>query len=249
MTDEELASQLSAMFDGELSAGECELLARRLSRDEQLRHRWSSYSLIGAVLRNEPLPVRQALGGRPVDDLAARVAAALETDAAGSAEDAEIDHSVARGSLVPWRRWAWPLGGVAAAAAVAFVAISLVRVNQQDQSFVADRAAAPVEDEIVLAGAGASAAPAAPSGVVLDAARPGGSGEPESYVVPVMQNRPGKAPNAQLVNYFLAHGEVAAPLARRSALAAFVVGEPTPVVSVEFDDASAPVGDGKSGAR
>ena len=65
MNDHELESQLSAMFDGELSAAECELLARRLSRDEHLRHRWSSYALIGAVLRNEPLPVRQALGVMP----------------------------------------------------------------------------------------------------------------------------------------------------------------------------------------
>ena len=35
--NEELDSQLSAMFDGELPAAECELLARRLARDEQLR--------------------------------------------------------------------------------------------------------------------------------------------------------------------------------------------------------------------
>jgi hypothetical protein len=31
--NEELDSQLSAMFDDELPAAECELLARRLSRD------------------------------------------------------------------------------------------------------------------------------------------------------------------------------------------------------------------------
>ena len=35
--NEELDSQLSAMFDDELPAAECELLARRLSRDEQLK--------------------------------------------------------------------------------------------------------------------------------------------------------------------------------------------------------------------
>ena len=35
--NEELDSQLSAMFDDELPAAECELLARRLSRDEQLQ--------------------------------------------------------------------------------------------------------------------------------------------------------------------------------------------------------------------
>ena len=46
-------SQLSAMFDGELSAAECELLARRLTRDEALRAQWSRFALIGAALRAE----------------------------------------------------------------------------------------------------------------------------------------------------------------------------------------------------
>ena len=262
MNDDELESQLSAMFDGELSAAECELLARRLSRDEHLRHRWSSYALIGAVLRNEPLPVRQALGGRPVADLAARVTAALEAGAVGGdvadvAEGASSNGVAVRAaaprSALRWRRWAWPVGGVATAAAVAFVAISLVRVSQPDDGFVADRLATPgvanaAEDEVVIAGGAAprmlaSAVPRATgsstnlsSGVALDAARPGGSGEPESYVVPVMQSRPGSAPTAQLVNYFVAHGEVAAPLARRSALAALVAGESTPVVTVSADE-------------
>ena len=43
------------MFDGELPAAECELLSRRLARDEQLRATWSRYAVIGAVLRAEPL--------------------------------------------------------------------------------------------------------------------------------------------------------------------------------------------------
>ena len=34
---EERDSQLSAMFDGELPGGECELLARRLTRDDGVR--------------------------------------------------------------------------------------------------------------------------------------------------------------------------------------------------------------------
>src|SRR5688572_20980877 len=46
-------SQLSAMFDGELPGGECELLARRLTRDEALRAQWSRFSMIGAALRAE----------------------------------------------------------------------------------------------------------------------------------------------------------------------------------------------------
>ena len=50
---EERDSQLSAMFDGELPGGECELLARRLTRDEALRAQWSRYSMIGAALRAE----------------------------------------------------------------------------------------------------------------------------------------------------------------------------------------------------
>ncbi|MFZ9652188.1 MAG: sigma-E factor negative regulatory protein [Steroidobacteraceae bacterium] len=252
MNDDKLDSQLSAMFDGELPAAECELLARRLSRDEQLRRRWASYALIGAVLRDEPLPVRQTLAGRPVADLAARVAAAIDAGAGEAAGDASpgvrsvSDGATRAAGAAAWARWVWPLGGVAAAAAVAFVAISLVRVAPQDAGFVADRvaptAASPgavpgaVEEEIVIPVAGSSPRliaqvtpkAATPSGVALDAARPGGSGEPESYVVPVTRAARGAVPNAQLVNYFVAHGEVAAPIARRSAIAALVAGEAVP---------------------
>src|ERR1700760_4504171 len=49
--NEELDSQLSAMFDNELPAAECELLARRLSRDEDLKGRWRRDAAIGATLR------------------------------------------------------------------------------------------------------------------------------------------------------------------------------------------------------
>src|SRR4249919_1610278 len=59
------------MFDGELPAAECELLSRRLARDEQLRATWSRYAVIGAVLRAEP--VAQV---RP--DFARRVSEALD---------------------------------------------------------------------------------------------------------------------------------------------------------------------------
>src|SRR4029079_12384862 len=50
---DERDSQLSAMFDGELPAAECELLARRLVRDDALRAQWSRYAVIGAALRKE----------------------------------------------------------------------------------------------------------------------------------------------------------------------------------------------------
>ncbi len=54
MSNEELESQLSAMFDDELPTPECELLARRLARDEQLRRRWGHYAAIGACIRGQP---------------------------------------------------------------------------------------------------------------------------------------------------------------------------------------------------
>jgi hypothetical protein len=63
--NEELDSQLSAMFDDELPAVECELLARRLSRDDVLKARWSRYAVIGAVIRSERGVVLQsAVAGR-----------------------------------------------------------------------------------------------------------------------------------------------------------------------------------------
>ena len=51
--NEELDSQLSAMFDDELPTGECELLARRLSRDAALQSRWGRYAAIGAAMRGD----------------------------------------------------------------------------------------------------------------------------------------------------------------------------------------------------
>jgi anti-sigma factor RsiW len=71
VNQEELSSQLSAMFDGELPAAECELLSRRLARDEQLRATWSRYAVIGAALRAEPVASVHA-------DFARRVSTAIE---------------------------------------------------------------------------------------------------------------------------------------------------------------------------
>ncbi|HEV2285334.1 MAG TPA: RseA family anti-sigma factor, partial [Steroidobacteraceae bacterium] len=51
--NEELDSQLSAMFDDELAHAECELLARRLSRDAELKARWDRYAVIAAAIRAE----------------------------------------------------------------------------------------------------------------------------------------------------------------------------------------------------
>ena len=69
---DEVESQLSAMFDGELPAAECELLSRRLDRDETLRARWSRYALIGAAMRSEPVATARS-------GFAQRVSAAIES--------------------------------------------------------------------------------------------------------------------------------------------------------------------------
>lgn len=74
MNQNEIESQLSAMFDGELPAAECELLSRRIDRDDNLRARWSRYALIGAAMRSEPVATARR-------GFAVRVSAALGTAA------------------------------------------------------------------------------------------------------------------------------------------------------------------------
>jgi sigma-E factor negative regulatory protein RseA len=123
---EELDSQLSAMFDNELAAAECELLARRLSRDEELKARWGRYAAIGATIRAEG-------GARLTAKVARRVSAAI------SAEPVVLAQPEPQRSrrLVP-RLW-MPLGGVAVAASVAAAAILWVRFQglPQDAPVVA----------------------------------------------------------------------------------------------------------------
>src|SRR5579864_5250665 len=78
--NEELDSQLSAMFDNELPAAECELLARRLSRDEELKARWSRYAAIGATIRAE--------GGQRLNaELARRVSVAISAEPVAATQD------------------------------------------------------------------------------------------------------------------------------------------------------------------
>jgi negative regulator of sigma E activity len=117
--NEELDSQLSAMFDDELPVGECELLARRLSRDEALKARWGRYAVIGAVIRSErgvrlnaPLAGRVNAVLRAEPDLASAPAAQLATPA-----------SV---------RWWQPVAGAALAAGVAAVSVMWLRAQTPD---------------------------------------------------------------------------------------------------------------------
>src|SRR5262245_20857330 len=124
--NEELDSQLSAMFDNELPPAECELLARRLSRDEELKARWALYAAIGATIRAEG-------GPRLNSDLARRVSKAISAETPlGNSSEADLRAVVQSTPLAKPSRprsrpltsgWWAPAGGVAVAASVAAAAI------------------------------------------------------------------------------------------------------------------------------
>jgi sigma-E factor negative regulatory protein RseA len=122
--NEELDSQLSAMFDNELPQAECELLARRLSRDEQLKARWGRYAAIGATIRAEGGP---RLNGA----LARRVSAVISAEPIAISEPAPP-----RGRALSQRWWRPVLGG-AVAASVAAAAILWLRYQSPTQPVVA----------------------------------------------------------------------------------------------------------------
>jgi negative regulator of sigma E activity len=202
--NEELDSQLSAMFDDELPAAECELLARRLSRDEQLKARWGRYAAIGATIRAEG-------GVRLNAGLAGRVSAAISSEPVLAAEPLPQ----------PKKRWrsAWvqPLAGVAAAAGVAAVSILWMR-----SQVLPDTAPSLAQ----------TFAPTMATGVVTVAATPASApqaqvsnGEPDSYVVPKNSPRRLIVPSTELANYVVAHSEFSSPVTRRNLLSAFMASE------------------------
>jgi sigma-E factor negative regulatory protein RseA len=215
--NEELDSQLSAMFDDELPEDQCQLLARRLSRDDALKARWRRYAVMGAAIRAE----RQGAGMSPRLDtnLAIRVSAAI------SAEPALAAGTVARGGgrKVAGMRWWQPVAGGAIAAGVAAMSVLWIRAQ------------APVGGETLVA---QNAAPAAMAQTVANT----DNSTPKSYVVPENVERRSIVPSAELANFVLAHSEFSAPVNRRSMLSALVASEagddePT-AMPVESDDAN-----------
>jgi len=217
MSNEELDSQLSAMFDDELPATECELLARRLARDEQLRGRWGRYAAIGACIRGEH-------GVRLSAPLASKVSAALTQEAAARA-------APATGRRKPGITWVTSLAGLATAAAVAAIAILWIRAQgpvlvaqSQSQSGPVPNLAAQTR---MAPSTPVTATPpgAEPSAGQVAAAltRPRPSREPDSYVVPLaVPQGPALVPPTELANYIVAHSVYSGPLMRRNALSALV---------------------------
>lgn len=260
MTHDERDSQLSAMFDGELPEPECELLARRLARDGELRRQWASHALVGAVIRREPLYLRRGAAGMPVSTLASRVSAALAAEPAGEAQGVAAEVAIAAGEAPRRvagggaRRWLRPAVGVGIAAGVAALSIGLMRSAEIGSPAVvaagftsggdpaAVNAAAGEETPVVGSVAAEVAAPvpasvvAAPpaEGEVVLAAN---SLEPESYVVPAPATAPGgMLPAAQLANYVVAHSEFSTPLSRRSVLSALVANDEAAAPAVPAAD-------------
>jgi len=215
-------SQLSAMFDGELSGAECELLARRLTRDETLRGQWSRYALIGAAVRAErgvrlddrvARRVQSAVAQEPVygDSAAADVAAARSGTSSSNASQARVD------AYERWLRFARPLAGAGIAAGVAAVSILWLRTQEADPALLAS---APVTESIVLEPEPASTT------LALNTAQPDpepiSNGEPERYSTPAPSSQTSIAPPAHFANYVVAHSEYSGPLTRRMALLGIV---------------------------
>ena len=222
MSNEELESQLSAMFDDELPATQCELLARRLARDEQLRARWGRYAAIGACVRGQH-------GVQLETALAAKVSAAIKQETPPAALPATGRQG--RGFLTPW---VTSLGGLATAAAVAAVAILWMRAE-------GPKVGAPMQVAQAPAIPAATLQLATPQSVVPQlAALPTGirlhpSREPDSYVVPAGSSQgPALVAPTELANYIVAHSEYSGPLMRRNALSALMAGDSAvPQVSVQ----------------
>jgi sigma-E factor negative regulatory protein RseA len=206
--NEELDSQLSAMFDDELPPAECELLARRLSRDEQLKARWGRYAVMGAAIRAER-------GVRLNAQLASRVSAVLIAEPALAAQSAPQ-------LRVAGLRWWQPLAGAAVAAGVAAVSILWLRGQVPGPT-------APLSARL-------TSNPAAVAANLLPTVgAPAGQGD--SYVVPRTPKTAAMVvPTTELANYVVAHSMFSMPVARRNLLSAFMTSEPAAAGGEEPQD-------------
>lgn len=224
---EERDSQLSAMFDGELPGGECELLARRLAKDEALRAQWSRYSVIGAALRAERgVALHDRVAWRVQNALAqeAVYGEGASMDAVATARNPVLNPATrsSRSTGERWMRFARPVAGAGIAAGVAAVSILWLRNQEVSTPLMANSAAPSAVAEAGQApGALVAAAPSpAMSASVVS------NGEPDRYVTPQPSSQTSIAPPARLANYVVAHSEYSGPLSRRLALLGLVGTDP-----------------------
>jgi anti-sigma factor RsiW len=221
VNQDQVESQLSAMFDGELPVAECELLSRRIDRDENLRARWSRYALIGAAMRSEPVAAARS-------GFATRVSAALSAEG--------------RPRTTRQRHLLWN-SALAATVVAAVAGLSIAMLRDDTKRFEApglaaagaprDAAAArpAVASGTVAAGEGALLAqapaptPAPRLAPVAAAAVAGAEREPWSYVTPAGGGSGSSALRTQLADYMVAHSVYSTPLMQRNLLSALVSGE------------------------
>lgn len=217
---ERLHEQLSALLDGELPAGEAELLLVRLQRDPALRATLARYTVAGDAIRIASLQAAAQVEPVASAGFAARISAAIEAEEqqqasvlagmnvlpAGPALAAPglstsglstsgMAASPRRTRRSAVRRWLQPLGGVAVAAGVAGLALMVLPhgpVGSPVGSQPVQVAAAPVATPAVVV---------ATEPKVLLAAIPSGvstglmtglerTGEPVSYTTPLSPSGP-----------------------------------------------------------
>ena len=222
MTQEQVESQLSAMFDGELPAAECELLSRRIDRDENLRARWSRYALIGAAMRSEP--VATASRG-----FAARVSAALDASDGKPAANSAIGSSARRRTL---RSTALAASMVAAVAGLSIGALRYSSPTSGGATLARNpQPAAAIRSVSMSMPVSAPRAPMIASGDASGLMPIGirdvpGNGEPRNpYTTPTNQPNTTAGLRTELADFIVAHSEYSTPLMRRNLLSALVSSE------------------------
>jgi sigma-E factor negative regulatory protein RseA len=214
---DEVESQLSAMFDGELPAAECELLSRRLDRDETLRARWSRYALIGAAMRSEPVATARS-------GFAQRVSAAIESGSQQQPEAAR--RRLRRGNLL----WSGALAATLVAG-VAGLGVSMLRdaalSGGTAMSLVTAAPAPAIAPTPTVASAGAVDGT---FGVPVKV----GNRSADSYVTP--KGTPGVSTilRSQLADYIVAHSAYSTPLLRRNVLSELATSEGTLGIAASF---------------
>jgi sigma-E factor negative regulatory protein RseA len=236
---DERESQLSAMFDGELPATECELLSRRIDRDENLRGRWSRYALIGAAMRSEPVAtarsgfarrVSAALRGGETRMGASRGPRGMSRIMLNTAVSASLVVAVA-GLSITLLRYTAAGGGSGPSSATAPGVQAAAVVPMRSTGDVRDGAL--LASSMVAGAATASAATAASGASVANgaaagsgaAARRGSNGEPVSYVTPASVNHAATALRTELADFIVAHSQYSTPLMRRNLLSALISSE------------------------
>jgi negative regulator of sigma E activity len=205
---DEVESQLSAMYDGELPAAECELLSRRIDREDRLRARWARYVLIGASMRFEPVATASA-------GFAARVSAAV------AGIDTVVDPKLSdspprerpRSSKLVWQ------SALAATLVVAVAGLSIAMLRNVTLNGAAGTLSA-------LSAQGAT--PERPASVRPVSTAPSAlTPETWSYVTPAASQHPGLIMplRSEFADYIVAHSEYSVPLIRPDVLSALVSAE------------------------